>query len=68
MSAGWKASDLRVLPRSAQVHAVGVQLGFEGVGGFGLDGLDLDLRHFDALRPGGNKENDHGEVHREWST
>jgi len=27
---------------------------------------ELELE--DALRPGGNKENDHGEVHREWST
>ena len=43
----------RVLPRSAAVTAVAVQLGFEGVDGFGLDGLGIDMRHFDALRPHG---------------
>eukprot|EP00966_Prymnesium_polylepis_P209704 4857043-Prymnesium_polylepis.1 len=42
-----------VLPRRANVQAVAVQLSFEGVDGFGLDGLDVDLRHFDALRPNG---------------
>ena len=42
-----------VLPRAASVCAVAVQLGFDGVDGFGLDGLGIDLRQFDSLRPSG---------------
>lgn len=45
------AMPKHVLPRAASVHAVPVQLGFDGVRGFGLDGLGIDLSHFDALRP-----------------
>jgi len=39
-----------VLPRAASVEASLLQLGFSGVPGFGLDGVDIDPRHFDALR------------------
>jgi predicted RNA methylase len=42
-----------LMPASAKVSAVAVQLGFEGVSGFGMDGLGIDLRHFDRLRPSG---------------
>ena len=42
-----------VIPRAASVSAVACQLGFEGVDGFGFDGLQLDLSCFDALRPRG---------------
>ena len=42
-----------LLPSGASLTAVCIQLGFEGVDGFGLDGLGADLRHFDALRPHG---------------
>jgi len=42
-----------VLPCRAVVSGALVQLGFEGVDGFGLEQLDLDLRYFDALRPSG---------------
>ena len=42
-----------IIPQRAEVEAVVTQLSFEGIGGFGLDGLDVDLRHFDALRPSG---------------
>ena len=37
------------------MRAVACQLGFEGVGGFGLDGLAIDMRPFDALRPSGER-------------
>jgi hypothetical protein len=55
LGGGGDSSDggIAILPRSADVEAVAVQLGFEGCGGFGLDGLDIDLRYFDALRPQG---------------
>lgn len=44
-----------LLPCRAALSGVLVQLGFEGVSGFGLDGLGVDLRHFDALRPSGQR-------------
>ena len=44
---------IMLMPCRAMLTGLLVQLGFEGVDGFGLDGLDLDLRHFDALRPSG---------------
>ena len=42
-----------ILPARASIFAVACQLGFEDVPGFGMDGLGIDLRHFDALRPSG---------------
>ena len=48
-----------LLPCRAAMSAVCVQLGFEGVEGFGLDGLGIDLRHFDSLRP-------HGAAAHQW--
>ena len=50
---GGRVPSHGVLPSNAVLTACPVQLGFENVGGFGLDGLDIDLRHFDALRPSG---------------
>jgi hypothetical protein len=50
---GGRAPSHGVLPSRAAVSACCVQLGFENVPGFGLDGLNIDLRHFDALRPSG---------------
>ena len=50
---GGRVPSHGVLPGKAVLTACPVQLGFENVGGFGLDGLDIDLRHFDALRPSG---------------
>ena len=50
---GGRVPSHGVLPGNAVLTACPVQLGFENVGGFGLDGLDIDLRHFDALRPSG---------------
>ena len=48
-----------VLPRMATVSAVACQLGFEGVAGFGLDGLDIDMSSFEALRPNGERALNH---------
>lgn len=50
---GGQAPTHGILPARATIHAVATQLGFEGVAGFGLDGLGADLRAFDALRPHG---------------
>ena len=52
-SRGGGGDAVAVLPRAASVEASLLQLGFSGVPGFGLDGVDIDLRHFDALRPRG---------------
>ena len=51
---------LRAMATGGDAHddgctAVATQLGFEDVAGFGLDGLEADLRAFDALRPSGNR-------------
>lgn len=55
VSSGATRRTTTLLPCRAQLSGLLVQLGFEGVRGFGLDGLGLDLRHFDALRPSGQR-------------
>ena len=54
-----RTAPRHVIPRAAAVSAVACQLGFENVDGFGLDGLGVDLRPFDALRPSGKRARQH---------
>jgi predicted RNA methylase len=55
LSTGATRHTTALLPCRARLSGVLVQLGFEEVRGFGLEGLGIDLRHFDALRPSGQR-------------